>query len=564
MKPNRNIYKTVFLFIFLPPVCFNLFGQPVLNYKQVITSLASPVDIANANDGSKRLFIVQQNGIIKVFDSLFNYIDDFITVPGISAGGERGLLSMAFHPDYMNNGFFFVYYTNPSGNIEIARFKVSSDPNIGDASSKLVIITIPHPGAANHNGGKLNFGHDGYLYFATGDGGSGGDPPNNAQTGSSLLGKMLRIDIDHLSGTFNYSIPPDNPYVNDPLIADEVWATGLRNPWRWSFDRITGDMWIADVGQGAWEEINFRKATETKGVNYGWRCYEGTHAYNTTGCQTPENYIPPVFDYPHNAATGGFVVTGGYVYRGTEYPSLNGYYICADYASANQWMISDSANTWIIKKQEGIFPGSISSFGEGEEGKLYACSLSAGVVYKIEAITDVQFQLLSFTGKVRNNITSIKWATSGEQNLQQFELEASNDSIRFQKIGALTAQNQIAGSFYTFDDNLKNIQKRFYRLKIISNDERWDYSKTIAVLNNSTDNNFIYPSLVNDHIIHCFIDDSYDYVQVVGMNGSLLQKKNISGLTGRVDIPIPGFAKGIYIVRLSKNNNHLFQKILVY
>jgi glucose/arabinose dehydrogenase len=564
MKHNRNIYITSFLFLFLKTGCLTTFSQPVLNYKQVITSLTSPVDIVNANDGSKRLFVVQQNGIIKVFDSLFNYKSDFITVPGVLTGGERGLLSMAFHPDYRNNGFFFVYYTNSSGSIEIARLKVSTDPNTADAGSKLVIITIPHPGQANHNGGKLNFGRDGYLYFGTGDGGSGGDPPNNAQTGISLLGKMLRIDIDHIAGTSNYSIPADNPYINDPLIADEVWAMGLRNPWRWSFDRITGDMWIGDVGQNAWEEINFSKANETKGVNYGWRCYEGTHAYNTTGCKTPENYVPPVFDYPHNAAAGGFVVTGGYVYRGTEYPSLNGYYICADYASANQWMISDSANTWVVKKQAGTFPAAISSFGEGEDGTLYACSLSAGIIYKIEAITDVQFQLLTFTGEVKNNIATIKWSASGEQNLQQFELEASNDSINFQKIGTLAAQNQINSNFYSFDDNVKGVQKRFYRLRIINNDEKWDHSKTIVVVNNSAGNNFIFPSLISDHIIHCFIADSYDYLEVFGMNGSLMEKRNISGISGKLDIPISSLAKGIYIVRLSKNNNHLFQKVFVY
>ncbi|HZI53565.1 MAG TPA: PQQ-dependent sugar dehydrogenase, partial [Chitinophagaceae bacterium] len=312
-------------------------------------------------DSSDRLFIVQKVGSVKVYDKAFNFLGDFVTVSGVTINGERGLLSMAFHPDYKSNGLFFVYYTNLQGDIEISRYKVSDDPNRADTTTRTIIITIPHRAAANHNGGKIGFGADGYLYFATGDGGNGGDPPNNAQNGKVLLGKMLRIDVNNPGPQLNYSIPTDNPFVNDTLIADEIWALGLRNPFRWSFDRLTHNMWIADVGQGVKEEINFRKAGETKGINYGWRCYEGKNIYNASGCKTADQYIPPIFDYPHNLTTGGSSVTGGYVYRGSEYPSMNGYYIFADYISNNQWLIKDSSNGWSIKQQQsGTFPRNIA------------------------------------------------------------------------------------------------------------------------------------------------------------------------------------------------------------
>lgn len=411
----RNIYHLIASLLIIPTISLQSFSQPALNYKPVISSLSNPVDIVSANDGSHRLFIVLKGGLVKVFDKSLSYKGDFLTVTGISTTGERGLLSMAFHPDYKSNGFFFLYYTNAQGNIEIARFKASDNPNVADPASKSIIITIPHPGQSNHNGGKLNFGTDGYLYFATGDGGSGGDPPNNAQNDNSLLGKMIRIDINNATAPLNYSIPPDNPFVNNPAIADEIWALGLRNPWRWSFDKLTHDMWIADVGQNAREEVNFRKAAETKGINYGWRCYEGMIPYNTAGCGSMDNYIAPIFDYIHNKTTGGFAVSGGYVYRGAEYPALNGYYLFADYVSGNQWMIADSSNTWVVKKQTGIFPANISSFGEGEDGTLYACSLSGGMVYKIEATTGVQATILDFKVGERYGFAQLSWVTE-EQN----------------------------------------------------------------------------------------------------------------------------------------------------
>ncbi len=300
--------------------------QPVLQYSaQINTGLTNPIDIVHAGDASNRLFVVQRGGIIKVYSPTLTYIGDFLTVTGIGTGGEGGLLSMAFHPDYETNGFFFVYYTLPDLSLEIARYQVSAgNANVADAASKQVVLNIPHPTNNNHNGGKLNFGADGYLYLGTGDGGGGGDVPNNAQNGNSLLGKMLRLNVTTSATAPFYTIPPTNPYISDAGVLDEIYALGLRNPWRWSFDRNTNAMWIADVGQGEVEEVNYRASGSTGGINYGWRCYEGDSAYNTTGCQPAASYIPPIFGYGHNNTTGGFSITGGYVYRGYRIPCPGG------------------------------------------------------------------------------------------------------------------------------------------------------------------------------------------------------------------------------------------------
>ena len=193
---------------------------------------------------------------------------------------------------------------------------------------------------------------------------------------------MIRIDVNNFSTPPYYIIPPDNPYVNNPNVDDHIWALGLRNPWRWSFDRSTNDMWIADVGQGSREEIDFRVAGTSGGINYGWRCYEGNSPYNTNGCSPPANYVFPIFDYPHNMSTGGFSVTGGFVYRGSQYPALQGYYICADYVSGNAWLINpNGGGGWTTRMQTGL-PGSIVSFGEAEDGTLYSVSLG-GTIYTV-------------------------------------------------------------------------------------------------------------------------------------------------------------------------------------
>lgn len=354
----------------------NVYAQPTVSLTSVITGLAAPMQILNAGDGTERIFIVQKSGVIRVFNKNYVSIGNFLTVTGITSSGERGLLSMAFHPDYENNGFFYVYYTNSLGNLEIARYKVSADPNVADPATKDTVITIPHPTFSNHNGGQLHFGKDGYLYLTTGDGGSGGDPNGNAQNTSSLLGKMLRFNVNLSDTPPFYTIPPDNPF------GSEVFAYGLRNPFRWNFDRLNGDIWIGDVGQDSWEEINHRRYNATNGVNYGWRCYEGNSTFNTAGCGSISNYVFPVLTYATPIPSGS--ITGGGVYRGETFLDLYGYYLGVDYYTGALYKIKyDSlANTYDTSSQL-LSPAGLSSFGETEDGEMYVTCLNNGNLYRV-------------------------------------------------------------------------------------------------------------------------------------------------------------------------------------
>jgi len=375
-------------FVSLALLMNNVIAQPVLSLAPVITGLSQPMQVVHAGDNSGRIFIVQKAGSIRVFDKSFTSLGTFLTLTGITSSGERGLLSLAFHPDYVNNGFFYVYYTNGTGSLELARYKVSADPNIADPASKVILKTIPHPTNTNHNGGELHFGPEGYLYLSTGDGGGGGDLPNNAQTTTVLLGKMLRFAVDTSSVAPYYAVPVDNPFGN------EVFAYGLRNPFRWSFDRLNNDMWIGDVGQDSYEEINRRKYDSTSGVNYGWRCYEGNNVYNTAGCGPISNYSFPVLTYPTPSPSGS--ITGGTVYRGETYINMQGYYIGADFYTGRFFKIKyDSlANSYDTSSQV-ITPTGLSDFGETEDGEMFATCLNNGNVYRIVSNGPVQY---TFTG----------------------------------------------------------------------------------------------------------------------------------------------------------------------
>jgi glucose/arabinose dehydrogenase len=345
---------------------------------QLVTSgLASPVAIANAGDGTGRLFIVEQGGRIRIWSGSLA-ATPFLDIHGsILAGGERGLLGLAFHPQYASNGRFFVYYTDLTGTLTIAEYHVSGDPNVADPLSGQVLLSIPHPNFSNHNGGNLAFGPDGYLYAGTGDGGSGGDPDGNGQNLGSLLGKLLRLDVDGPS-----LIPPSNPFVDgNPATRDEIWAYGLRNPWRFSFDRQNGDLFIGDVGQGCWEEIDYQRHGEGAGANYGWNAMEGNKCYDPPSCTPPPTCVDsgftlPIATYPHGPDCS---VTGGYRYRGTLVPSLSGVYLFGDYCSGviraanpgagDSWTSATLLDTDL----------SITSFGEDEQGEVYVADGGGGI-----------------------------------------------------------------------------------------------------------------------------------------------------------------------------------------
>ncbi len=354
-------------------------ATPSLSLELVATGLNRPVAITHAGDGSGRLFLTLQAGQILIYDGTQVLSTPFLDISAlVSCCGERGLLSVAFHPDYEHNGFFYVNYTNTLGDTVIARYTVSADPNVADPNSALILLTIAQP-FANHNGGQLQFGPDGYLYIGMGDGGSGGDPQNNAQNPGVLLGKLLRIDVDH--GT-PYSIPPDNPFVDNPEVRDEIWALGLRNPWRFSFDRLTGDLFIGDVGQNDWEEVDFQPANSAGGENYGWRLMEGNHCFNPPVNCNNGSLILPILEYSHSL---GCSITGGYRYRGTRNPQFYGTYFYGDYCAGRIWGATGDENGQWTTTELLDTDFSISTFGEDEAGEIYLAHLATnnGAIYRL-------------------------------------------------------------------------------------------------------------------------------------------------------------------------------------
>lgn len=359
------------VFFTLYSVCFSY--SQTIGLRSFATGFTSPLEITNAGDS--RLFVVEQGGAIRILntDGTVNP-SPFLNISTLmSSGGERGLLGLAFHPNYATNGFFYVNYTNLAGNTVIARYTVdSANPNSANTSSATILLTIAQP-YANHNGGTLKFGPDGYLYIGMGDGGSSGDPENRAQNINELLGKMLRIDVN--SGT-PYGIPADNPYVGTAG-ADEIWAIGLRNPWKFSFDKALGNLWIADVGQNTIEEINIAPALQS-GLNYGWRCYEGGTAYNTVGCPQQTSLKSPLTSINH--ATGACSITGGYVYNGSLYPNFKGLYFFTDYCLPKIGMMTASGTQTYSQEFTG---NNFSTFGEDVNGELYVAAINNGSIYKI-------------------------------------------------------------------------------------------------------------------------------------------------------------------------------------
>jgi glucose/arabinose dehydrogenase len=344
----------------------------------IATNLDKPVDIVNAGDASGRLFIVLQVGKIVIYDGTSVLTKPFLNIQtSVSCCGEEGLLSLVFHPDYENNRLFYVYYVDTGGDLVLARFKTSANPNVARKRSKRILLKISHPNFGNHNGGKLQFGRDGYLYLSVGDGGGGGDPNDNAQNLGSLLGKILRIDVDSASP---YAIPPDNPFANRPQARPEIWSYGLRNPWRITFDRRRGNLYIGDVGQGEWEEINYQRRRSPGGVNYGWRKMEGKHCFNPSLNCNSGSLKPPIIEYNHSQ---GCSVTGGFVYRGSAIPALTGTYLFADYCSGVISGAKRSSGQWVVSRL--LSSGkNISTFGEDEAGELYIAHHSTnGEIYRL-------------------------------------------------------------------------------------------------------------------------------------------------------------------------------------
>ena len=354
--------------------------EPTLALREIATGLDFPLYLTAAPGDQTRLFVVEKTGKIRVIRNGTLVTQPFLDVSAkVSNGGEQGLLGLAFHPQYATNGRFVVYYTNTSGDTRVSVFRVSSDPEVADPASEQVILAVSQP-FANHNGGMVTFGPDGKLYIGLGDGGSGGDPQGNGQNKNTLLAKILRLDV---SGTGQLTVPADNPFAGQAGVRPEIWSYGLRNPWRFSFDRSTGDLYIADVGQNAREEIDVSGSAGQfgRGLNFGWNTMEGTACYSPPAGCNRSGLTLPVLDYDHGE---GCSVTGGYVYRGDAIPTLRGTYFYADYC--NGWVRSFRFQGGAVTSQIDwalLRPGGqITSFGEDGKGEIYVM-ISGGKVFQI-------------------------------------------------------------------------------------------------------------------------------------------------------------------------------------
>lgn len=424
-----------------------------------------PVSIKHAGDD--RLFIVEQDGIIKILNSngtteSTNFLD--IDAQVRSIGNEQGLLGLAFHPNYSTNGYFFINYINNSGNTVVSRFSRSSaNPSVADPNSELIILTYSQP-FSNHNGGDMAFGADGYLYISSGDGGSGGDPQNNSQNLGNLLGKIIRIDVNNSTVSNPYDIPADNPFIGNSAALDEIWAYGLRNPWRFSFDSLTNDIWIADVGQNEFEEINTASATDA-GLNYGWRCYEANDIFNNSGCPPSSNLTFPVAEYSHTQ-DGDFKcsITGGYRYRGTTYPNFDGLYFFADYCSGEIGFLRFENNSWIMTLED--FPGNWAAFGEDLNGELLVSSLS-GSIYKLRDV------LLSIDDNTLNSVTIFpnpakdKITINFSNATRSTAAEIAIYDIQGKRVKTINRTNQTIQ-----DISVSDLKSGFYILKIKSKEAK--------------------------------------------------------------------------------------------
>lgn len=350
--------------------------------REIANGLHAPLFLTSPPGDLTRAFVVEQDGRIRIIRNDALVPTPFLDISDrISSGGERGLLGLAFHPQYATNGRFVLYYTNPAGDIRIVSYKVTANPEVADPASEQLLLAIPHPNFSNHNGGMVGFGPDGLLYAGVGDGGSGGDPNGNGQNRNVLLGKLLRLDVN---GAGQASVPADNPFVGQAGVRPEIWSYGLRNPWRFSFDRVTGDLYIGDVGQNSREEIDVStdQTDFGRGLNYGWKIMEGTACFSpSVGCNKT-GLIQPILDYGHD---DGCSVTGGYVYRGSLAPALRGHYFYADYC--NGWVRSFLLQGKQVSQPldwASLRPGDqITSFGEDAKGELYIV-VSSGRVFRIE------------------------------------------------------------------------------------------------------------------------------------------------------------------------------------
>ncbi len=529
------------LFVFL--LAGNLVAQSSIELENFASGFSSTVDLANAGDD--RLFVVEQSGRIRIIDANGNTLpNSFLNIQNeVSSGGERGLLGLAFHPDYATNGYFYVNYTAGNLNTRISRFSVDpNNSNIAESNSEVVLLEFDQP-FSNHNGGDIAFGPDGYLYVGTGDGGSGGDPQGNSQNRQNFLGKLLRLDVT--TNPSVYTIPADNPFVNDANTLDEIWSFGIRNPWRWSFDKLTGDIWIGDVGQNAREEINFQPASSSGGENYGWNCREGSIAFNNpaSACSGVSDFAEPVFDYVSGGSIG-CSVTGGIRYRGCEYPALYGKYVFGDFCSGRFWTIDEENGEWVT--QEVLNSNvSISGFGEDANGELYVLDLG-GTIYRVVSGDPAELSISDNDGELSVN-TNID---AGNQYQWLLNGEAIDDAI---------------APDYTATENGD------YSL-LIKTENGCSYtseSVTVIVSNVNDLSNLkefiVFPLPFDQQLNYriTFETPSEGVVSLVDQNGKLIQEKQFTR-TGIINdkLSTADLPSGIYLLKIKTEKGSAVKKVI--
>lgn len=451
------------VFFFIALVCSVQSYAQEIELELFATGVSNTVNIQHAGDS--RLFVLDRDGLIQIVNEngILNNQPFLDIIDRVSDGkDERGLLGLAFHPNYASNGYFYVNYVNNSLETIISRFS-RSDSNIqlADPNSELILMRIPQP-YTNHNGGEIVFDNNGFLLIALGDGGDSGDPQDRSQNLRTFLGKLLRIDVNNPQNGDNYGIPNNNPYVDNPNALNEIWASGLRNPWKFSIDKTTNDIWIADVGQLKFEEINKASASDA-GLNYGWRCYEGNNTYNTSNCPDVNTLTFPIAEYSHdNSGRFKCSITGGYRYRGTAQPNLTGIYFFADYCSSEIGMLKENNGNWTMTFTEPFNGNNWTTFGEDVNGELYIGDISSGSIYKIKDAT---------LGLDESTLSHIKLFPNPVNDELTIDFGTSNRQIS--EVYVYNVQGQQIKTLITFENNsskisTKNMAKGMYIMEIFN------------------------------------------------------------------------------------------------
>ncbi len=555
------------IFLLSANLCGAQSFPPVILKEIPSITLSQPLQVVNAGDGSNRLFIVQQQGTVRVLDrtndDTFTDRGIFLDVGNIRNTGEEGLLSMAFDPNFSTNKRFYVFYTNFEGNLEISMYRTGNDSYRADLTTKEVLLTIPHPTHQNHNGGEMHFGQDGHLYVSTGDGGGGGDQANNAQNTddpNAYLGKILRLNVNGPE-----LIPADNPFPNSL-----IYAYGLRNPFRWSFDRLNNDIWLGDVGQGAFEEINHIPFSDLKGANFGWRCKEGNADYNTLGCDPGADYVAPAHVYEITDTTKS--VIGGVVYRGTAHPALHGYYFATDYFDDKIYIMLKTGTGYAINNESDAHTG-ITDFGEAENGEVYIVSRSTNKLYRLAPDPSLPVKFVGLSAKAsESRHPLIQWAAVQSQDLQAYEVQRSTNGTSFATVGTVNKKDAAEEEIvhYSFEDVQVWVSgSYYYRIKALSLDGTSVYSVIASasaviagVREDPSAARYILPNLIEHGKINIRLSEPVDRLELVSLSGQTVQKFELGSRTGEIVLDTGKMPPGIYLARLISPGRVLTEKII--